>query len=305
MARSSLVQVIVNPVSGRSADRGVLATLCRRIHSAGHRVRVEETRGPGDARRLAAAACHAGAMLLIVSGGDGTISQAVDGLAEGGPPLLIVPTGTANILARYLGIRCDPEFLLRTWRTGREVWLDVPTCNESRFVMVAGAGFDAEAVRVLSARRRGHISYLSYVRPLWETLWNYRHPFLRVETDRQVVFEGPGLALVGNVPRYATGLSVFTRAVPNDGLLDVCVFPCADRAALLSHALDVLFRQHTDRSDVVYRQAREIRISSPQCVPLQLDGDYAGQLPATFSITGRTAGFLVSEGWRMQDERFE
>ncbi|MFQ5411906.1 MAG: diacylglycerol kinase family protein, partial [Phycisphaerae bacterium] len=72
LARSSLVQVIVNPVSGRSADRGVLATLCRRIHSAGHRVRVEETRGPGDARRLAAAACHAGAMLLIVSPRSGT-----------------------------------------------------------------------------------------------------------------------------------------------------------------------------------------------------------------------------------------
>lgn len=269
------------------------------MKSAGYDVSVYHTKGPGDARTAAIRSRDEGCGLLVVSGGDGTISQVVDGLGSCDIPILAVPGGTANLLAKYFGTRLNEDWLWEVFTTGREVYLDVVLRNDTHFLMVAGAGFDAEAVRILSERRRGHISYLSYVRPIWQTFWHYRDPKLWVEVDGQVVHEGPGLALIGNIPRYATGLHIFSRAVPNDGLLDVCVFRCQNRVSLLYHAIKVLLQSHDGSSGVVYKQARHVRIWSDDRVPVQLDGDFADWLPAEFRLAAHKVRFLVSEGWQM------
>ena len=299
LAEKRRIQVIVNPISGRPGGRTVLEGLCGRMQSAGHDVHVYHTQAPGDARNAAERSVSEGADLIVISGGDGTISQVVDGIEQADIPILVVPSGTANILGKYLGTRLDEEWLWQVFEAGRDVEFDVLQQNGTRFLMVAGAGFDAEAVRRLTQRRRGHISYLSYVSPIWETFWHYRHPNLTVEADGDLVYEGPGLALVGNLPRYATSLHVFDRALPNDGLLDLCVFRCQRKSSLLYHALNVLLKRHEGTSGVTYQQARHIHIRSDGRVPVQLDGDVAGWLPAEFKLAPEKVRFLVSETWKM------
>ncbi len=289
------IRVVVNPVSGRAGRRDVLATLCRRVKDAGWLLRIHETRGPEDGSKIASRSCREGLRALVVVGGDGTISEAVRGMRREDVPILVVPQGTENILAKYLGLRADGDWLWQVLRDGRERALDVPAMNDRQFLLIGGVGFDAEAVRRVAMARRGHISYLTYFWPLWRTLWGDSYPPVSVEVDGRQVHEGPALVFVGNVPRYAVGIRILENAVPDDGLLDVCVLPCDGPRNVLRHAVNVLLKRHLRSRGVIYKQARHVHVWADRPTPVQLDGDVAGWLPAEFEMTGKRVRFLVAD----------
>lgn len=292
MTESGPIQVIVNPVSGRGAVRRLVSDLCRRLVAAGIRVTIDQTQGPGQAALLAQRAEAQGCRAIVVVGGDGTINETIGGLSEAAPPILVVPAGTENILAKHFRTRKNSEWLKQVIMAGRTAELDVPTANGRRFLMVSGVGFDGECVRRVTMARRGRITYANYFLPIWRAFWSYKHPMLTVEADGQRVFEGRGLAIVGNVRRYAWGLQPALRAVPNDGLLDVLVCPCTWQGPLLMHAVRTIVRRQLT-SNVVYRQARRIRISTVEEAPVQIDGDWGGVTPVEYEMSGRRARFLV------------
>ncbi len=271
------VHVILNPVSGRTRGDRPLMHLFRRLRAAGASLELFRTTGPGDARRLACDAARTGVDLVIVAGGDGTVSEVVCGLREAAnpalrdavstmPPVLIAPRGTENVLAKYLGLRLDGDVLSDAAMNGRAQEIDIGVCtgrsSSSRpFMLVAGVGFDAEVVRRVHAARGRHLDYGAYVWPLWRTFWSYRHPAICVDVDGQRVFEGPGLVIAGNIPRYAMGLRLLRDARPDDGLLDVCIFAVRTRRGLIRHAVRAALARHVGRPDVVYGQGRIVRIA--------------------------------------------
>lgn len=319
LSASSVVQVVVNPVAGRggqgSAAAQALELLSSRIREAGMELRCAETHQRGDAQRIATRCCEEGVQALVVVGGDGTINEAACGMVGEGVPLLVVPAGTENVLAKYLGIRPEGESLWETLRGGRELRMDIgmaqyaesggePTAR--RFLLMATAGFEAQIVFEVNRRRselirrgRGRISYLTYVAPIWRTLWRYVHPRLDVQVDGRRVFHGPGTAMVVNVPRHAMGLRPAWRAEPDDGLLDVCIFRCPRRVTILWHFARVLLRRHVHASEPAYYQGRRVVIQGQgQTVPMQTDGDFAGWLPAEFALDSQRLRLLVPGGFR-------
>lgn len=299
MARHAKIQIVVNPISGSGSSRRVLAAFCRRLRDAGRPVSVSLTRGRGDAGRIARESCQAGDRALVVAGGDGTVSEAVGGMVGDGVPILVVPSGTENIVAKSLGMRADADWLADLLTSGeREVAFDVPTVNGRPFLIVSSMGFDAEVARRLVRRRSGHITHMSYFWPTWRTLWGYTFPAMHVEVDGEQLYNGPCLTYVGNMGRYAGGLRVLDRAVPDDGLLDVCVLRCRWQGPLLRHALNIFLRRHIGRRDVLYRQGRRVSVRADEAVPFQVDGEAAGRLPADFEMSPRRARFIVSTDWR-------
>ena len=160
------------------------------------------------------------------------------------------------------------------------------TLNTNPFLLMAGIGFDAEAVRRVSESRKGHVSYLTYARPLWQTFWQHRFPNLRVVVDDKTVFEGKGMAFVGVMPRYAIGLHLLAEAKHDDGFLDVCVMPCSSRRQLVGLSMSTALGRHLHRSGVVYCKGTDVRIDAPgeSEISCQIDGDVAGTLPITCGV---------------------
>lgn len=290
------VVIIVNPTSGRASKRPIVLELHDRLVSKGHAVEMHITKACGHAISLAQQAATAGAGMVVVWGGDGTIREVVHGL-EGALPILILPGGTENLLAKYLGVRLDTEWLVRVIEERCEEGFDLCRMNDHRFLMVAGVGFDAEVVRRLAETRKGNISYASYIRPLVTTFVQYNYPSLRVDIGGHTAYAGRGIVLIGNIPRYGGGLPIHPHARPDDGLLDICVFPCSSRSGLLRHALRVLMGDHQATPDVICTRARQARISSETPIPVEIDGDFGGWLPVEFAVTGQRARFLVAGEW--------
>src|SRR4051794_19444696 len=96
------VFVIINPASGQ--DRPILGILNRVFHAAGINWEVGLTKQSGDALRMAREAVIAGADVVAVYGGDGTVMEVATGLSGSDVPLAIFPGGTANVMAVELGI---------------------------------------------------------------------------------------------------------------------------------------------------------------------------------------------------------
>jgi len=282
---------IVNPVSGRYNMMPTVRRIGGEIARAGGYLDIRTTEGLGHATVLAAELAAESDAILIV-GGDGTVCEVVNGLIDNPIPMAILRTGTENLLAHELMMPAEPPSMARTLLHGTAHAFDVGVINGRRFLAVAGAGFDAECVLQMSRVRTGHITHGDYFWPIWRALWSYQYPELKVEVDDQGVFEGRGFAILGIIGRYSLGMRILHRAEYDDGLLDICVFPCANRRQLAAHAVRILLHQHTDRRRTLYHQGKRIRITSNTSVPLQVDGDAGGELPATCSILPSAVQFL-------------
>ncbi len=291
------VVAIVNPVSGRGAVAPLVRRVKRALLRAGGTLEVRVTNNPGHATELASQVGDDVEAVLVV-GGDGTVCEVVNGLFGKAVPSVILGTGTENLLAREFGMPHEPTEVARTLLFGERFSCDVGEVAagsgraKRRFLAVAGVGFDAECVVRLTMARRGHITHRDYFWPIWRTFWSHRFPVLRVEVDGACVFDDCGLAITGLIGRYSVGLRPLLHARYDDGLLDVCIFPCASRLRLIAHAYRVSRRQHIGPGGALYHQGQRVRISSPVEVPIEIDGDVGGVLPVDVSVVPGAATFL-------------
>lgn len=257
------------------------------------------------------------ATAVAVVGGDGTVRDAAEALlraAGAGPgaddggdragplaPLLVVPAGTANLLAEELGISGDPdiEALAAALDTGRRVMVDVACAGDRPCLMMASVGIDALVVHMLSSARRGPIRRFDYVGVLARAMLAYDFPPLRIIADRRCIFsDAPAVMLAGNIAGYGAGFPIAPLARCDDGLLDVCVMPCSSPAELARLTALVAAGGHVGSEGVVYARAQQVRVESPRPVPVQTDGDPAGFTPLDLRLPGRRVAFIVPSGAR-------
>ena len=291
-----MIHVIVNPRSGGGLKRRVLAEFCSLLRANGREVVEYRTTGPGDAIDYAKSVAD-DVEAVIVWGGDGTIREVATALAGSKVPVLVCPAGTENLLAKELRIPSHPRRLVETLAAGRTDECDLGVVNGRAFMLIMGVGFDGEVVRRLATVRQGHITYLSYFWPIWRTFWEHDFPRMRIVADGEEVFNDYGLAFVGNISRYAVGLRICSEAVYDDGLLDLVVFSCQERTALVLHAAWTLLRRHPLKGNVIYRQFRQARIETDQPVPSQTDGDVGPNTPLDISVHPGKLRLLVPPPW--------
>ena len=163
MARRAVL--ISNPKTGRYGSRRLrpIAAVVSQLRSLGVEVELKLTGGPGEATEFAAQAARTGSSDVIVAGGDGTINEAIQGLAGSNARLAIIPRGTANVLARELKLPLDDEqaTLIAAQGKARRIHLGLATeeaTGTSRlFALMAGIGLDASVVQRVQPRLKKRI----------------------------------------------------------------------------------------------------------------------------------------------------
>jgi diacylglycerol kinase (ATP) len=289
------VVILVNTIAGRGKGRLV----ARRIAQELGRTKIEAkivADEPGEAVELAR-----GARALVVIGGDGTLRAAAREIVRQkieAPAILPVPMGTANLMGKYLGIDWESEELpgkvAEAIERGKRAGCDVAAVNGEAFLLMAGVGIDAEIVHEVGKDRKGPINYASYILPAARALVSYEYPALEVWVDGKEVFElAPAVAFVGNVSQYGTGFAMVPEARPDDGLLDLVVVPVSSVGEAIRKFLFSAAGEHVEEEGVVHMRGKEIVVRSPVEVPVQADGDPAGNTPATFGLLPVRLQFIV------------
>jgi diacylglycerol kinase (ATP) len=264
------------------------------------------TTGPGDARRLAAEAIQEGFETIVAAGGDGTVNEVLNGIGDSPKGferarLGVLPLGTVNVFARELGISSRLEEAWRVIRLGRERLIDLPKVGYPRggekcsrfFAQLAGAGLDARAIELVHWNLKKRIGPLAYVIAGLRALLESPAKITAGAAAHQAT---GGLVLVGNGMLYGGPFRVFPRADLCDGQLEVCVFPRVNWFTLARCGPQLLLRGDLPDSQVECFRAETVTLTGAGTVPLEVDGELIGALPATFSVQRGGLRVIVPAG---------
>jgi diacylglycerol kinase (ATP) len=294
------VLIFANPIAGRGRGLAIAERIAGRLARDGWTPKLVLKR----ADMVPDAQLDVEARAAVAIGGDGTVRgvarKLYAALAERMPPLLVVPMGTANLLGKHLGThwpdRSLPGQVSAAIRAKRILRIDAARANEELFLLMAGIGLDAKVVHELDRLRSGPIDLTSYAVPAALAFGFYSFPPLTVRADGHSLCRNlPAVAFVGNIKEYGTGFPILPHARPDDGLLDVCVIPCANRWEAIRQFLLAASGDHLAAEGTIYTKAKKIRIESAEPVPVQIDGEAAGHTPLECDLLPVRLPFLVPE----------
>lgn len=253
------------------------------------------TTGPGSARDLAREAADADRPLVVAAGGDGTVFEVLNGIADSRhgferTALSVLPLGTANVFAHELGIPSDPARAWEALRHGSRRRIDCGFAEfhdadgaplQARFVIVAGAGLDARAVQLVDWNLKRHTGKLAYITAACRALLSHPdHPRCRIDGRE---FTGRAV-LVGNGRFYAGDLPIFPDGDLASGRLHVRGVRSVSPRILLGCLTSYLTGRWALDSQLAGASVDELHLTADAPVPLQLDGEFVGWLPATLRI---------------------
>jgi diacylglycerol kinase (ATP) len=281
--------VILNPTAGSPEH---IRSWQERIESLAGDCPVRVTAHSGEAEELAWRAVEAGFTRIVAAGGDGTVSQVANGLVGSNATLGVLPMGTVNVFAMELGLPLHN--LRRCWDIieDRNVRLvDLPSANGKYFVQLGGVGLDAQVVKETSLAFKRSLGPLSYLISAAHIAAR-QPPKLFIESEHTAVEEG-SFVLIGNGRLYGGPFPFFKHAIIDDGLFDVVVFKRLGYLEIVKYLQDVVFSSDIKAPEIEYFQTRQLRITSEQDVPLELDGELAGSCPVDFRIRKRAVRVLA------------
>jgi diacylglycerol kinase (ATP) len=289
------VPILVNSVAGRGKAAAVAKSIAKALADEKFDPQIIPD-SPAKAVELSR-----NASALIVIGGDGTLRAAAKELlksAAPSPPILPIPMGTANLMSEYLGINWSPEEMpaeaVKSINRLKTVDCDVAAVNDDPFLIMAGIGFDAQIVHEVHRARRGPITQANYLLPAARTLVSYDYPPLEISIDGKPFFPlTSAVAFIANVSQYGMGFAMLPAAVPDDGLLDLCVVPVKSAVEAIRKFLLAAAQEHLTEEGILFARGKEISVHSPNSVPVQADGDPAGYTPATFRLLPTRLQFIV------------
>ena len=230
---------------------------------------VEKSRqAPKCARRAAAK----GADVIFVWGGDGTVQRVIDALAGTKAVLAILPAGTANLLATNLQVPRDLAAAVQIGLAGERRPLDTGSVNGEHFAVMAGAGFDA---RMIAEADRGMKDSLGRAAYLYTGARNLRARRVKatVKVDGQRFFTGRvSCVLVGNVGKILGGISAFSGARPDDGLLELGVVTARNPVEWARTLGRVALGKAENSPFVEVTRGRRIKVTFSRALPYELDG---------------------------------
>jgi YegS/Rv2252/BmrU family lipid kinase len=289
------ISLILNPSSGASSEKGNVHLFIEYLESKKFQLQVNQTKSLLHARSLAAeSAVKFNCAMVIVAGGDGTIREVVHGLEGSDKPLMLLPSGTENLLANELGYKRTLKNWIEVFESDIRRPLDLCKANNQFFLSVGGVGFDADVVKIVDEQRSGNITHLHYFFPILRTFLNYNFPKLSIEVDDKLVFSDKGIAIFGNISRYALGIPILISANYGDGLLDLCVCKCSTKLGLIYHSLLTILKMHQrNKRGVIYKQCKKVKIYSDEFVRTELDGDPGPDMPLDITVIPHAVNILV------------
>lgn len=282
--------VVFNPAAGRRRGRLFRGTLDA-LRAGGARLELMETTARGDAERFAAAADPAAWDAVVAAGGDGTINEVINGLAGRDLPLGLLPLGTANVLAREIGLEVTPHAIAGTILRGERRRIALGSANGRVFAAMAGIGFDARVVAGVSLPLKRVAGRLAYgVRALRDFAGHAPCAY-RLSVDGTPATAS--LVIVANGRFYGGAFVCAPRARLEDPSFEVVLLDGPGRRALLGAAL-ALGRGRLDRyAGARIVTAHEVVVEAPAGEPVQADGDIVTAVPVRIAVDPRRLDLLA------------
>lgn len=267
--------LITNPRSGRG---GVdLSAVLPILRARGWGLTLREKLHGGHATEIAAEAARRGYDIVVGCGGDGTLSEIVDGLVGTDVAVGVIPGGTVNLWAGEIGVSTNLRRAAFQLVGAERRRIDVGrlTINRRRsqhFLLMAGLGFDGAVMARVSKPLKNRIGRLAVGLAGLEALPSFRPTSVRIELDG-IAWQGRvAQIVVGNSRRYGGFTSLTPDALVDDGLLDVCLIPYEGVVNIGQQMASLVFRGRPGSAGTEPYRVASLTVTASQILPVQIDG---------------------------------
>jgi diacylglycerol kinase (ATP) len=278
-------RIIYNPTSGRELFKRHLPEVLQKFEQAGYETSCHATTCEGDAIQAAKAAGERGFDLIVAAGGDGTINEVVNGIAEleERPQLAVIPVGTTNDFARAIGIPLNNVIqAVEVILNGEPQKIDIGRVNDHYFINIAGGGRLTELTYEVPSKLKTMVGQLAYYLKGMEMLPSIRPSEVEIEYDGKL-FQGEIMLFLVSLTNSVGG---FEKLAPdsklNDGMFDLLILKKANLAEFIRVASLALRGEHINDEHIIYTKANRVKVTNNDKMQLNLDGEYGGLLPGEF-----------------------
>ena len=287
--------IIVNPNAGSVEATAELQARLEQLPDTS----VALTEKEGDAERLAREAVQSGADLVVAAGGDGTLNEVVNGLAEdfSRSRLGLLPLGTGNDFARSINVPPDLDASLAILAEGRTRATDVGRATFGGkcryFINMAVGGFSPiVSEKADDAKERwGPLAYLRGAVGALPELSGFK-AILTFDDGERMSIETYNIVL-SNGRFVAAGIPVAPMSMLDDGFLDVLIAPVTTIPQLAVLVPQVLLGRHAESDLLVFRKAVHVEVESDPPMLWNVDGEIIGDQPARFEVLPRALQVVV------------
>lgn len=277
-------RIIYNPTSGKELFKRTLPDVLIKLEKAGFETSAYATEKIGDATTEAKRCLTQDYDVLIAAGGDGTLNEVINGIAEypNRPKIGIIPMGTVNDFGRALHLPNDIMSAIDVIIEGHSTRVDIGKMNSRYFINLAAGGQLTQVSYETPSRLKSIVGPFAYYIKGFEMLPQMKAVDLRIEYDDEV-FQGEALLFLLGLTNSMAG---FEKLVPDakldDGYFTLIIVEKANLAEL-GHIMTLASRgEHIKHPKVHYKKAKSINISSFTDLQLNVDGEYGGKLPGNF-----------------------
>ena len=291
------ILIVVNPVAGRTKAGTIIDALQRQLKSSQGQLEFYETKGDEPVGDFVRQAIEDGIDRVYAVGGDGTVSEVVDGMALSGIPLGIIPAGTGNVVAQELGIPLNFDKacqMLASTSAVKEV--DAIQVGEQFFILAVGTGIDAQVMESVSRERKRRYGPAAYAWSTMKVILGMQPRRFTIIADGKPFQTRAAVVLLSNVGTLTRPLRWGPDIKPDDGRIDINIIRGKHMLDYLLTAYDVLpggprriahiRRLHASESVVVY---------ADETLRVQGDGDLIGQTPLEARVVPGAIRVLVPQ----------
>jgi diacylglycerol kinase (ATP) len=324
--------IIYNPMSGRAGRRAEEARhMVSLLAARGIEAEACATAGPDDATRLARDAVNNGVEIIVSYGGDGTLNEVIQGIAERRAALAVWPGGTSNVVARDLRMPFAIERLADVIAAGKTTRIALglamgagdsqieslieatavganedttsrlsdanrppapgPRPPHRYFVMMAGIGLDASIARSVNKKLKRHAGEFAYWVTGLKHLFTWPADRFTITVDGQR-FES-ALAIIGKGKGYGGGMTVTPNARLDEPLFEVYILPPLKSNLAYLRALSACMRGQPETSGATMVKGRRVEANSSDAPWVEADGEVIGPLPMTFEVVPNALTLIV------------
>ncbi len=274
-----------------------LPEILQRLERGGLETSTHATTGEGDATLAAAEAVERGFDVIIAAGGDGTLYEVINGMAEreNRPPLGLLPLGTTNDFARAMSIPKNLEAACDIIIHGATRVIDLGKANQRYFINIAGGGSLTELTYEVPSRLKTMLGQLAYYMKGLEKLPRLRPVEIVLKSEDRELHEEVMVFLISNTNSVAGFEKLCPDAAIDDGLMDIILVKKCNLVEMIRVVTLALRGEHLNDPHIIHFQSKQIQITSPDYTQLNLDGEFGGTLPGTFSVLPSHLQILVDE----------
>ncbi len=269
--------VIYNPTAGKAYR---FARLARSLERAGNEIILYTTQKPGQGEELAQAAIRQQVEAIVVVGGDGTVSEVVQGMAGSDVPLVVYPAGTANVWCKQVKMPSNPDRAAKVITEGAKHCIDLGKTGDHYFLLMLGVGLDGEITQALDLKLKRRIGKLAYGVAALQVGFGFQGSIAKITLNPESehptqIRTRTDWIIATNAERYAV-MKLAREAQLDDGQLELLVFQEKNLWTRLRMTLSMITSRSEHNPHIDRYQAHEALIELEKPFEMQIDGDSLG-----------------------------